>query len=201
MNAQARDTDRIAEALDLTRAAAAGDRGARRRLVDRLLDRIGAAVRYLAPRDPDLEDHVQLALIEVLSAAGSFRGESSLETWAERIAIRTAMRQIRKRRFRAQVVTLDPEREGRSRDPAPEHLAVRHRMSLRISELLEDLAPERRQVLTLRLVMGYGIEEIASMTGMKVNTVRDRLAVARRQLRRRIERDAVLRDFRAGLGA
>jgi DNA-directed RNA polymerase specialized sigma24 family protein len=39
------------------------------------------------------------------------------------------------------------------------------------------------------------------MTGMKVNTVRDRLAVARRQLRQRIERDAVLRDFRTGLGA
>ncbi len=201
MNAQARNIDRITEALDLTRAAAAGDRGARRRLVDRLLDRVGTAVRYLAPGDPELDDHVQLALIEVLSAAGSYRGESSLETWAERIAIRTAMRQIRRRRFRAQIVTLDSEREGRSREPAPEHLAVRHRMSLRISELLEDLAPERRQVLTLRLVMGYGIEEIASMTGMKINTVRDRLAVARRQLRQRIRRDPVLGDFRTGLGA
>jgi RNA polymerase sigma-70 factor (ECF subfamily) len=201
MIARAADVDRTAEALDLTRAAAAGDRTARRRLVDRLLDRVGMAVRYLSPGDQDLDDHVQLALIEVLSAAGSYRGESTLEAWAERIAIRTAMRQIRRRRFRANVVALDPEREGRSREPAPEHLALRHRLSLRISELLADLAPERRQVLTLRLVMGYGIEEIAAMTGMKINTVRDRLAVARRQLRRRIERDPVLRDFRTGFGA
>lgn len=165
------------------------------------MDRIGTVVRYLAPGDPDLDDHVQLAMIEILDAAGSYRGESTLETWAERIAVRTAMRQINRRRFRAKVVILDPGPEAASREPAPEHLAARHRISLRIAELLEDLAPERRQVLTLRLVMGYGIGEISSMTGMKINTVRDRLAVARRQLRQRIQRDPLLRDFRVELGA
>jgi RNA polymerase sigma-70 factor (ECF subfamily) len=200
MNAEARNPDRIAEALELTRAAANGDRGARRKLVDRLLDRVGMAVRCLAAGDADLDDHVQVALIEILDSAGNYRGESGLEAWAERIAVRTTMRRIKRSRFRAGIVALDPEREGRSREPAPEHLAVRHRMSLRISALLAELAPERRQVLTLRLVMGYGIEEIAELTGMKINTVRDRLAVARRQLRQRIQRDPVLRDFRAGLG-
>ena len=200
MTSRAGDLRRIDDPVALTRAAAAGDERACRRLAERLLDRVAITVRYLSPGDPDADDFTQMAMVEILGSAGSFRAESSLEAWAERIAIRTAMRQLKKRRFRARIVTFDSEREGDAREGLPERMATRHRVSRRVSELLDDLTPERRLVLTLRLVLGYGIEEISEMTGMKINTVRDRLAVARRQLRKKISRDPVLREFRSELG-
>ncbi len=183
--------------LELTKAAALGDDVARRRVVDRLVDRVSITVRYLAGGDPDADDYAQMAIIEILKSVGSFRGESTLESWADRITVRTAIRQLKKRRRRDRMEEIAPEREGcgTSLDVAPERKLVRHRMSARITKLMGTLTPERARVLTMRLVLGYSIEEISSITGMKTNTVRDRLAVARRQLRKKIQKDPVLKEF------
>ncbi len=187
-------------AVALARAAASGDQSARRRMAERLLDRVGVALRYLAAGDPELDDHVQNAMIEILRSAGSYRGDSSLEVWAERIAIRTAMRQIRKRRWRSRFMVYDSTHKGCAPGPAPERMTTRHRVSSRIAELLEELGPERRAVVTLRLVLGHSIEETAEITGAKINTVRDRLAVARRLMRERIRNDPVLAELREEIG-
>ena len=177
--------------LELTKAAALGDDVARRRVVDRLVDRVSITVRYLAGGDPDADDYAQMAIIEILKSVGSFRGESTLESWADRITVRTAIRQLKKRRRRDRMEDVPPEREwrGTGLEVAPD------RMSERIAKLIGTLTPERARVLTMRLVLGYSIEEISSITGMKINTVRDRLAVARRQLRKKIQRDPVLKEF------
>ncbi len=134
-------------------------------------------------------------MIEILESAGSFRAESKLETWAERITVRTAMRVIKQKRWRSRYLKIDSEREGRSTRPTGEEELTRHRVQQRIPFLLLRLTPERRLVVTLRLVLGYSIAEIAAMTGMKFNTVRDRLKVGRSQLRREIPRDPLLREY------
>ncbi|MCP4674396.1 MAG: hypothetical protein GY854_02530 [Deltaproteobacteria bacterium] len=74
--------------LELARAASRGDRDARRRLVLRLMDRIGMTVRCLAAGDPNTDDYVQDVIIQVLKSIGSFRGESTIESWAERLTIK-----------------------------------------------------------------------------------------------------------------
>ena len=77
-----RDSDRA-----LALAAAAHDAAARRRVVERLLDRVRTTVYYLAPAHPDADDMVQMALVEVLRGLGGFRGDARLETWADRINV------------------------------------------------------------------------------------------------------------------
>ena len=175
-------------------AAASGDTGARRRLADLLLDRVAVTVRYLAGGDPDADDCVQMAMIEILRSVGSFRGESSLETWAEKITVRTTMRQLKHRRWRAQIVELDPAPDGVSRAAGADRQVAQASLADRLAAIVGTLSPERREVVTLRLVLGHSIEEISVLTGAKINTVRDRLAVARRQLRSKIVRDPVLRE-------
>ena len=170
----------------LAQRGAAGDEISQRKIVERLLDRVSMTVKCICAGEPEADDYVQQSMIEILTSLASFRGDSSLESWAEKIAVRTTMRHL----------TLDSEKEGRSQAPRAERQVARHRLAARMSELMGTLTPERRQVLTMRLVLGYSIEEISSMTGWKINTVRDRLAVARRQLRPRIMRDPVLREFR-----
>ena len=172
---------------DLAAMAASGDEAAQRRVVERLLDRVSMTVRCICGGEPEADDYVQQSIIEILTSLGSFRGDSSLESWAEKIAVRTTMRHLKRRRWRSQIVTLDSEKEGRSQAPQAERQVARHRMAARISQLMETLTPERRQVLTLRLVLGYSIDEISAITGWKINTVRDRLAVARRHARMTVE--------------
>jgi RNA polymerase sigma-70 factor (ECF subfamily) len=181
-----------ADDLELAAAAAAGDEAARRVLAERLLNRVGTVVRCLAAGDRNADDYVQDSLVEILRSAGSFRGESALETWAERIAVRVTMRRLRKQTYREGIVSIDSSREAAAEATSAEDALVRRRFWSRVETALAGLSPERRAALTLQLVLGYSVAEIAEATGSRVNTVRDRLAVGRRLLRRAVLDDPVL---------
>lgn len=194
--------------LELARAAGQQDPGARRLLAERLFTRVRTTVHYLAPQDRDADDLVQRSLVEILSSVKGFRGESRLETWADRITVRTCMRALKKRQRRDQSVSLVgdvltvQEREGgavardlaRPRNPQEQTLSQRQ-LRQRLSLKLQRLTAARRMAMILRWVFGYSLKEIAELTEAPVNTVRDRLQVGKRQLRAMILKDSILRDW------
>jgi RNA polymerase sigma-70 factor (ECF subfamily) len=59
-----------------------------------------------------------------------------------------------------------------------------------VERFLDQLEPERRRAFVLHHALDYTVEEIAEATGAPVGTVKDRLVMARRTLRRFIEREA-----------
>jgi RNA polymerase sigma-70 factor (ECF subfamily) len=59
-------------------------------------------------------------------------------------------------------------------------------------EYLAELPETRRVALVLRHVMGYSIEEIAELTEVSPNTVKDRLLRAREQVRKTLRRELSL---------
>jgi RNA polymerase sigma-70 factor, ECF subfamily len=158
---------------------------------DELARRLGPRVRRLAAslfrNRHDAEDAAQLALLEIIRAAHGFRGESSLEAWADRIAIRTGIRVARERRL----ASVRSEREVEPDDlPAPEGASgLGEGLPRSVLDYLDELPEVRRTVLVLRHVMGYSIEEIAQQTDASVNTVKDRLLSAREQMRKMVRRD------------
>jgi RNA polymerase sigma-70 factor, ECF subfamily len=195
----------VSQAELLSRASTIS-REEQRALADRLLDRVRATVHYFAAGDRDEDDLVQIAMVEILRSAASFRGEARLETWADRIVIRTCLRAIQKRRKRELVVrpTGDVLEED---DRSPEAIATVGAGSLpekdlalrqvrqRLSVLLQRLPLERRLVIVLRWMHNYNLEEIAAMVDAPLNTVRDRLQVGKRQLRTLLLRDPVLKEW------
>ena len=58
-----------------------------------------------------------------------------------------------------------------------------------VAEYLADLPETRRTALVLRHALGYSIEEVAELTGVSPNTVKDRLLAAREQVRKHVRRD------------
>ena len=182
---------------ELACAAAAGDGSAQRAVVERVLERVRATVRYLVADDPDAEDLVQLALIEILRSIGSFRGDSRLRTWADRITIRTVMHRMKRRRRRATLLRSHPEPLARPFADHAEEVEQRE-IQRRMVSLLQGLPPKRRLPVVLRLVHQYSIAEIAEMTDAPVNTVRDRLSKGRKELRKQVLRDSLLRDLIGG---
>jgi RNA polymerase sigma-70 factor, ECF subfamily len=162
--------------------AATADPNAQRLIANRLMDRVQRLSRSLLQNRADASDASQASLLEILKSAGTFRGESSLERWADRIVVRTALRAAAKRR--AEGVTMwddvDMAVHGSS-DP-----------SVMVREYLERLSEPARTVLVLRHGFEYSIEEIAELTAVSPNTVKDRLLRAREAIRRIIRREQLL---------
>jgi len=182
------------EALVLAQAVGRGDERAARQLVGRLYDRARATVFYLAAGHRDADDLVQMAMMEVIRSAGSYRGDASIEKWTDRIVVRTAMRHLKRRRRRDRVVELDSERIFGA--PAEQrNEAVHRQLRQRIAILLDRLPLRQKVVVTLHWMSGYRVAEIAEMVDAPVNTVRDRLQTAKRRLKKMALGDPMLRQW------
>jgi RNA polymerase sigma-70 factor (ECF subfamily) len=166
-----------------------------------------AVLRAVAPRllrvcrgvlgpGPDAEDAAQDSLIALVQALPGFRGESSVETFATRIALRTAWRARERRAQRVQrTSSIDEGADGvvagvfaRSADASPAA-----ELRLIVSSLLGVLPTVQAQALLLRFVLGCSLQEIAEIAVVPLNTVRSRIRLAREALQRRLAHDERLR--------
>ncbi|MEZ4381849.1 MAG: RNA polymerase sigma factor [Nannocystaceae bacterium] len=170
---------------------AAEDPNAQRTLVRRLLPRVRRATRALLRDRADADDATQLCLIEVLGSARSFRGSGSIEAWSDRITIRTTLRQAKRQRSRLQRIDAATEPDALSGGVAADASLLTD-LPRALEEYLRELTEARREALILRHVLGHSIDEIAAITEVSRNTVKDRLVTARQELRKMIRRDHVL---------
>ena len=68
--------------------------------------------------------------------------------------------------------------------PLPEERVIAAEGQARLSAAMEELEPEHRQILTLRVVNDLSYADIAEILGVKEGTVKSRLARAREKLRK-----------------
>jgi RNA polymerase sigma-70 factor (ECF subfamily) len=175
-------------ASELAALAAAGDLQATQEFLAYVwptLSRVAAGV--LGSSHPDLDDAIQQSMIALVRALPAFRGECHPAGYATRITLRVALRARRnvkrdatRRDGFAQLMQVDDVAHG-----SDDALAFRRRELLR--ELLEDLPEEQAEALTLRVVMGWSLDEVSRASGAPINTVRSRVRLAKEALRQRIE--------------
>ena len=172
---------------------------AERTLVGRLMAPVRRTVFYLSAADPDVDDFVQLSIIEIMNSLGTFRAESALESWATKIAVRTTIRELKKKQWRMKWVGFSQdgalERADLISQDTGEEAVARRRVRLRVLLLLGKMKSKYRVALILRLMLGHSVGEIAEITDVTFNTVRERLRVGRKQLHKLIERDPVLGEW------
>jgi RNA polymerase sigma-70 factor (ECF subfamily) len=162
-------------------AAAAGDRAAAQALLLSVLPRVRNLVRYLVRGDSETDDLAQEALIAILRGLGGFRGESSFERWADRVAVRATFAGLRRRRRESNdLVTAAPDLRLASPDTAlPDDYTDRRRAAA----LLDALPPDQRHAVVMHHILGMSVPEIARELGIPAETVRSRLRLARTRLR------------------
>jgi RNA polymerase sigma-70 factor (ECF subfamily) len=183
-----------AESVALAQQVAV-DPQARERIVARLRPRVGRVAATLLRSAEDAEDAAQVALVEILKAAPGYRGDSSLEAWADRITVRAAIRMARERRLASVRSDSGVSPDDLHEPPAPPPLS--ESIPRPIRAYLDQLPEARRTALVLRHALGHSIEEIAELTGVSVNTVKDRLLHGRDQVRRMVRRDVTTGGRRA----
>ncbi|HMA95803.1 MAG TPA: RNA polymerase sigma factor [Polyangiaceae bacterium] len=179
---------RTDELLAVAREAAQGSPPAVRALVLQVGPAVLATVRkVLGSSHADLDDVAQDAVIALLDALDRFRGESSVMTFARRIALLTALAARRKHSNRLKylnVALLETNHELDEQSPQTILAAKRRRETM--LRLLDELPEPTAEALALHFVLGMTVEEIAESTDAPENTVWSRLRLGKQALRRRL---------------
>ena len=187
------DPDQVGQAiLDRWRR---GDRRAFTELFRTYRRLVYGVLFNLMPGDPELDDVVQAAFLEVFRSLHTFEGRSKLSSWIARVALHVGYHHLRRKKsrpsdYRTEPVTALYLDESVLSDPsfAPERAeAIR-----RVREILAQLSPKKREVFILNDLQGMPQEQVAEVVGASVATVRTRLFYARREFWRRAAHDRVL---------
>lgn len=179
--------DRVATRALATRVAA-GDRAAAEQFARILMPTVRAVTARLVSNPADAADVAQLGLVEVLRAAGNYRGEGPLVGWARRVAARSACHWLRSAAARrgADLEAIDTVAADDGASDVGDGL-VRP-----LSTYLGELGEAQRTALVLRVGLEYTLPEIAEITGSPVATVKSRIIKALSELRRLVRRDVQL---------
>jgi RNA polymerase sigma factor (sigma-70 family) len=87
------------------------------------------------------------------------------------IARRRVIDEIRRRARRPQTVTWSPETDQR-RHPSAEEAAAEAAANSEVSRLLDQLSPDQRDVLLLRIVADLTVEQVATTLGKRIGAVK-----------------------------
>jgi RNA polymerase sigma-70 factor (ECF subfamily) len=147
-----------------------------------------------------IEDFVQDALLRILGALETFRGESKFMTWAHKIAVRVGYSELRRSRWRD--VSLDGLIEAGDVDfvpeimvdPAagPEQQATQRIFLATLRRLIAtELTDKQRQALVAVRIHGMPLEEVARRMGTNRNALYKLLHDARHRLKRKLETEGL----------
>jgi RNA polymerase sigma-70 factor (ECF subfamily) len=158
-----------------------------------------ALSRWLAPNDPLfqplVEEVTQDTVVRVLEQLHTFEGRSAFTTWVHKIAVRIALTELRRKRWRdASLEELTesenlPAPAGLLSDPhaSPEVSAERADMVARVRRILdEELTPRQREALVMLGLQGIPMEQAALKMRTNRNALYKLLHDARLRLRRRL---------------
>lgn len=162
----------------LLRRIACRDRRALEELYNRYHRRLSRFLLRLAPRYDFAEEIINDTFWVVWRKAEDFRGASLVSTWIMGIAYRRALRALRDERHR---IAFDgqPLHDEPGEDEGEATL-----MQDWVAKGLRELPEEQRLTLELAYFMGHSCEEIATISGCPVGTVKARMFHAREKLRR-----------------
>jgi len=167
------------------------------KLVVRYQDRLYNALYRILGSADDARDVSQEAFVHAFQKLKTFQGNSAFYSWLFRIALNAAASQ--KRKARRETTSIDAVRERSGREPTDCHPQNRPSHAMELAErqavvqaALAQLSIEFRTPLILKEIEEMRYDEIASILGCPIGTVRSRIHRARAELR--IKLDALLRE-------
>lgn len=173
----------LSDAVLLARTAA-GQSAAFEAFVSRHQASVFRFARTQVTRPDAAEDLLQQTFLSAWQAAGAFRGDGSARAWLFTIT-RHAGTRWRERDTRAAIDDTPVDQLGLEAGwggPSPERQAMHRQMQACVTAALARLAPEDREILTLRDLEGLSGDEAAALLGVGTAAMKSRLHRARLRL-------------------
>ena len=175
-----------------------------------------ALSKWLTPSDPEFEslseEVAQDTLLRVLESLHTFEGRSKFTTWVHKIAVRIALTELRRKRWRD--VSLDELTENApgqgplgvltAHVAGPEVVAEQSDMIAHLQRVIsEELTEKQREALIATRIHGMPMEEVARRMGTNRNALYKLLHDARLRLKTGLEEgglspEDVMAAFEAG---
>jgi RNA polymerase sigma-70 factor, ECF subfamily len=176
---------------ELLKQFLAGDESAFTEVVRRHEDRIFALALKMTGNRTDALDATQETFILAFRRADKFRGEAAFGTWLYRIGINASKDLLRKRK---RLPDLEGDEfgwhEGEPVGTTVEEFVVNR---LDLKRALAELNQDYRDAVCLHDMGGIPYEEIASLTGVSVGTVKSRISRGRKRLGELLEQQSLPR--------
>jgi len=168
----------------LVRASLQGEVRAFEALYRRHAARIhGVIVRLVGQRDARAEELTQDAFVRAWQALPGFRFESAFSTWLQRLAVNTALMELRRRRALPEHDRGEAVLEALASIDSAGHTTA---LSIDLEHAVAGLPERARIILILHDVEGWKHEEIADALDIAVGSSKAQLHRARRLLRTRL---------------
>ena len=162
-----------------------GDRKAFRMLVDAYQQQVAMTVVSMLGPSSEVDDVVQETFIKCYQSLDRFRGDSSFLTYLKRIAINKSLDALRRRkRFLGRFLSRDDDSK-QMQDPVydSDFSYERNEQVHLVHTAIQELPPNHRAVIVLRMIEGYSTEETAEMLNLPYGTVLSRLSRAQKKLK------------------
>jgi RNA polymerase sigma-70 factor (ECF subfamily) len=179
--------------LTLVRRAQANDRAAFNEIVLRYKSKVYNFIARMVPSAQDAEDLTQETFVRAYLSIRSFQSRASLNTWLFRIATNLCIDYSRKNKKTAGLTTSlsadsdeDDEREIPDAVYDPQRILLNKELGAQLEQALLELPEKLRTVVLLYDIEGLPYDEIASIVGVPLGTVKSRLFNARTALRQRL---------------
>jgi RNA polymerase sigma-70 factor, ECF subfamily len=185
-----------AHEVELIARIGAGDRKAFEELYNLYHRRMARFLTRLTRRYDVAEEVINDTFWVVWRKARSFRGDSQPSTWILGIAYRKA-----RNAFRASARLAEKNLEAELLPLTSEGPQSTEELRDWLTQALAQLPVEQRMAVELCYELGHSCEEIATIMGCPVNTVKTRLFHARAKLQRLLPQLANPTSMNAGTGA
>jgi RNA polymerase sigma-70 factor (ECF subfamily) len=173
----------------LVRRAQSGDQAAFQEIVERYQSKVFSIIHGIVRQRNDVEDIAQQVFTKIYFSMRNFDFRSSLITWVYKITVNECFDYLRKKKVRKLVYESDMSEDEVRRVENSETgtgRAARADTNLArrdyVVKLLERVSGEERNLLMLKEVEGYSVEEMATRLKMNENTIKVKLFRARQKL-------------------
>lgn len=181
---------------ELVRRYMNGEESAFEVLMDRHKDRVYSHIYMMVRSEQLAEDIFQDAFIKVVRTLkkGRYNEEGKFLSWVIKIAHNLVIDHFRReRKMRTVHGSEENDIVGRIEDDtgSAEDSIIQGRNKRELRKLIVRLPKEQREVLVMRQSFKMSFKEIASLTGVSINTSLGRMRYALINLRKMIERESV----------
>ena len=157
----------------------------------------------IAPNSPEsealTEEVVQETLMRVLEYLDTFEGRSRFTTWAHKIAVRAALTELRRVRWReVPLPEMEMNEEGDASyrelpdsQASPEEQVSRAEMMKRVNRIIMEELTEKQRMAMTAIMEGFPLEEAAQRLGMNRNALYKLMHDARLRLKKRLEKEGL----------